>query len=413
MDLQPIQDFLSRTIGLDVNSIGVMALRRAVDARMSARGSASVRLYGEQLQASGAEQQALIDSIVVPETWFFRDRDAFAALASWAVAELRARPGEPLRLLSMPCSTGEEPYSMAMALLDSGIPPGLFRIDAVDISPPAISSALKAEYGRNSFRGEKLAFRERYFEEHGPKHRLRDEVRSLVEFGVGNLFAGAGGRPLAAYHAVFCRNVLIYFDRAAQARAIEILHQLLRPGGLLFVAPAETALPRSQAFSAQPWPGAFAFRKAAMPVSEAVPVTPPAVPRRRRAAVMPAPAPQRSSPAAPPAAPVAVRQADAASLQQIALLADQGRLEEAEACALQCLRSDASSAQAYYWLGIIDDARGRAAAAATHYRRALYLDPGHQEALTHLALLLDKQGQTAAAATLRGRIRRLEVRRAG
>jgi chemotaxis protein methyltransferase WspC len=411
MDMQPIRDFLGQTIGLDVDSIGTMALRRAVDVRMSACGSGSVLLYHEQLRASEPEQQALIDSVVVPETWFFRDRNAFAALAAWAAAELRARPDEPLRLLSMPCSTGEEPYSMAMALLDAGIPAGRFRIDAVDISRPAIAGALKAEYGRNSFRGDDLWFRERHFEPCGQRHRLREAVRGLVEFRVGNLFAAAT-RPAAGYHVIFCRNVLIYFDRAAQARAIGILHQLLHPAGLLFVAPAETALPGNSLFSSLSWPGAFAFRKAAA-VAEAVPAMPP-VAKRPMFKPLPRTAPRPSPP--PPSQiqpqPQTRQQPDSTSLQQLAALADQGRLDEAEACATRLLQSSTPSAQVFYWLGVIEDARGRTDVAATHYRRALYLEPAHQEALAQLALLLDKQGQAAAAATLRSRIRRLEARRA-
>ncbi len=102
--------------------------------------------YWERVRGSRAELQALIEAVVVPETWFFRDREAFAALARLAREEWL--PSAPqtgcCRLLSLPCSTGEEPYSMAMALLDAGVPADRFRIDAVDISAAALAQAERA-----------------------------------------------------------------------------------------------------------------------------------------------------------------------------------------------------------------------------------------------------------------------------
>ena len=132
--------------------------------RMKSLGLKLSDQYYQLLLRSPAEWDELVESVVVAETWFFRDREPFAALVSLLLEEwLPARPARPARLLSLPCSSGEEPYSMAMALLDAGVAPELFEITAVDISHRALAHARRGVYGRNSFRDKDLGFRDRYF----------------------------------------------------------------------------------------------------------------------------------------------------------------------------------------------------------------------------------------------------------
>jgi CheR methyltransferase, SAM binding domain len=144
---------LKRTMGLDVAAIGASAIERAVNERRSACKLTDVQAYLNYVQESETELQELIEAVVVLETWFFRDRDAFVALTRMICEDwLPAHAAGVLRLLSLPCSTGEEPYSMAMALLDAGVPRSRFQIDAVDISERALAVARRAEYRKNSFR---------------------------------------------------------------------------------------------------------------------------------------------------------------------------------------------------------------------------------------------------------------------
>src|SRR6185295_15015300 len=164
----------------------------------------------------------------------------------------------PLRLLSLPCSTGEEPYSMVMSLFDAGIPADAFRVDAVDISTRVIAQAGRGVYGKNSFRGKELAFRDRHFEPMVHGYRLNEAVRTPVHFQQGNLFAADFLPGAEIYDVVFCRNVLIYFDRSTQDRALRVLNRLLRDKGVLFVAPAETSLPASHGLVSTNEPLAFA-----------------------------------------------------------------------------------------------------------------------------------------------------------
>ena len=119
--MKAIEDLLRDRIGLDASSIGSSLIERCVRLRMKALGIADVAGYVRRLRADDSEWRELVESVVVPETWFFRDRQAFDALIQNLIAEWIPRQSmHSLRILSAPCSTGEEPYSLAMALLDAG-----------------------------------------------------------------------------------------------------------------------------------------------------------------------------------------------------------------------------------------------------------------------------------------------------
>lgn len=408
---------LKDAMGLDAASLGPSAITRAVQSRMAACQSSDVNAYWLRVRSSPAELQELIEAVVVPETWFFRDPAAFDALAGMARADLIGNPALPeLRLLSLPCSSGEEPFSMAIALLEAGIPANRFQVDGVDISVRALEQAAHASYGSNSFRGQELNFRARHFRNVHGKWLVSDAVRERVHFQQGNLFSAGFLPGHGLYDYIFCRNVLIYFDQETQVRALQVLLRLLSPRGCLFVGPSETGLlPRDRLASAQ-LPMAFAFRHAAA----AAP--PPAPAARSVAAIIPRKYPDRRtvSRVAPKvsakgAAGVVVerRRAPQHSLDQAMRLADQGKLPEAALAAEQAMREGGPSATAYCLLGVLREAAGDAAGAVALYRKALYLDSAHAEALGHLVLLLEKEGKADAARVLRERLRRIETRVAG
>jgi chemotaxis protein methyltransferase WspC len=118
------ENLLKEAIGLDAASVGSAAIERAVHLRMEALGLKRSDDYWRKLCSLKQERQEFIEAVVVPETWFFRDPDAFASLVRVVNEELRTSvPLRPLRLLSVPCSSGEEPYSMAMSLLEGGLAP--------------------------------------------------------------------------------------------------------------------------------------------------------------------------------------------------------------------------------------------------------------------------------------------------
>jgi len=410
------EHLLKASIGLDVGSIGPSSIERAVQERLSACGLRDRHVYWEHVHTSQTELQALIEAVVVPETWFFRDREAFATLANIGHENwLRAPADRVLRLLSLPSSTGEEPYSMAMALLDAGVPADRFRIDAVDVSVRAIERAERAVYGRNSFRSQDLTFRDRHFEATTLGHRPSEAVRRQVHFRQGNMFAEGFLPGQDIYDVIFCRNLLIYFDRPTQDRAVEVLQRLLTSNGTLFVAPSETGLLLIHDFVSAKIPLAFAFRPSAGRSREPKPANVRSVTSRRTPLPRASPVSVRQAPALKPAPgsfqplPRTVQPAELhAGLDQAVRLADQGCLVEAASCCEEHLRQHGPSVKAFYLLGLVRDAAGNPTDASNYYRKALYLDPEHHETLVHFALLVEHQGDSAAAHVLRERARRVE-----
>jgi chemotaxis protein methyltransferase WspC len=400
-------ELLKQSIGLDAASIGVSAIERAVRARQVACRLEDREAYWNCVRSSDAELQALVELVVVPETWFFRDPEAFTALSRVVLDRLVSGAGAPdgiVRVLSLPCSTGEEPYSMAMALLDAAVPAQTFRVHAVDISQRALALARLGLYRKVSFRGHDLEYRRRFFEPMAAEFRIADSVQDQVEFRHGNLLSPTSLPAVGTYDAVFCRNVLIYFDRPAQERAIAALISLLTPNGLLFVGPAEAPVLLNHGLVSAGMPKAHAFRKggkAAKQPRHAKTLPALAVPPRRAPAVTITSATTERSVPTPDHAVAA-----AEGLESGRQLANQGRFVEAEKLCEDHVRRHGASAEVFYLLGLVRDAVGHQSAAAAAYRKALYLDPCHHETLVHLALLMDTQNNRAEAQLLRTRARR-------
>ena len=412
MILAEFEDLLKRTIGLDTASVGSSVVVHAVQARMSACDLDDWQAYLEHVRASQTELQELVEAVVIPETWFFRDREAFVAMTRMANEEWLANHAQGVfRLLSLPCSTGEEPYSMAMALLDSGFPADRFRIDAVDISARALARAERGVYGKNSFRGSEHGFLDRHFARTTHGYQLAEAVSRHVQFKQGNLFSFHLPQSGETYDIIFCRSLLIYFDRAAQERAIGLLNRMLTANGLLCVGPSETSLLLRRDFYSARIPLAFAFRKVtAVPPASKRPIEHLAKPGHQAppiAALAPGPA---SGCVAKLRVASQRRLAvnHKAGIEDIRRLADQGQLAEAASRCEDHLRDNDPSPEVLHLLGLIRDAAGNLPEAAEYYRKALYLDPNHHQALVHLALLLEKQGNKGGAKVLNERLRRLD-----
>jgi len=349
---------------------------------------------------------------VVTETWFFRDPEPIAAFVRLVLEDwLPVREAAPLRLLSVPCSSGEEPFSLVMALLDAGVPTDQFEIEAVDISARAQGRAVRGLYGRNSFRGKNLAFRDRYFQPSTEGFVLDPAVRHCVRFYQGNFLNDAFLTGQACYDFIFCRNLLIYFDPVMRRKALDKIERLLTPDGFLFVGPVEQPLALERGFIMAGIPLAFACRKAAhgarrprpRSLSRAAGAAPslqfknefPSQVQRGRRLLLP--------PAAKASLPLPT------DLDTARRLADAGRLQEAAEICEAHLRESRASAQAYYLLGLVRDASGEPGAIDC-YRKALYLEPHHYESLLQMALLLQNRGDAARARAFQSRALRVQLK---
>jgi chemotaxis protein methyltransferase WspC len=389
--MKSIAQLLTERTGLDCSVIGPTTMDRILRRRMRASGAATFQEYLNLILRSDAEYGALLQEVVVTETWFFRDPAVFDNIARVASEEWLPRHATgKLRVLSLPCSSGEEPFSIVMTLLEAGLPPDRFHIDAMDISRRALARARRGLYGKNAFRGNELGFRDRYFRKVGEEFELDPEVRSRVYFFEANLLRDGFEAPHPNYDFIFFRNLLIYLEPTAQTRALRKIEKLLSATGLVFVGPAEQPLALERGLVSAQLPLTFGCRR--RPVTRWHSVTPRLLESGGRA-------PNRSS--------LNLSSWQRNDIAEAQRLANAGRLSEAAAICEAQLSQGLASAQVYYLLGLVHDANGDERAAEC-YRKALYLDPNHYETLVHLAVLADKNGDLGAARNFQKRAERLQ-----
>ena len=388
--MRRIEEILRKQIGFDATSIGSSVMERTTRLRMKSHGLKDAEAYDKLLAESPEELSALVEAIVVTETWFMRGREAFAAFAEISLNEwLPRNPGRVMRVLSLPCSSGEEPYSMVMALLDAGMPVERFAVDAVDISVNALARAENAIYGKNSFRGKHLEFRDKYFVQVEDGYALSPDIQRHVTFQRDNLLR-EGFKPSVRYDFIFCRNLLIYFDRVTQGLALDKIRTMLAKDGLLFVGPAEMPIVTECGFVNANISHAFAAR-----IGESRIQKPGGRGRKSDFKIPP------SDLVMPTVASLEMDRA-VSPLAVARQLADAGQLADAEKLCLKHLEANDTCPQAYYLLGLVKDAANDPEA-ITFYRKAIYLDPNHYEALIHAALLLEKSGDLIRADAFRRR----------
>lgn len=451
--MTPAQSLLRQATGLNLSK---SVVDRAIKNRMAQTAVSDPEAYLDQM--TPAEMTALVELVVVPESWFYRDPQAFVAMTEFLRARLAVNSDRLLRILSIPCAGGEEPYTIAMVLTDAGIPPQNFMVDAFDISPTCVARAKSGIYGRNAFRAQDLAFRDLHFTSAGDgDYSINDEIRKQVRFKQGNLLefdlTARGGH----YDVVFCRNLLIYFDKPTTKAAIAKLRALLADDGQLFAGYAEvpsfcqhgfTPLSYNQAFgllketAAPPKPATkpahapratmkapppSAARRIASPPSlpPALPTPVPGAHAHDRTSATRQPAAARSATrsdttgaarvgAAAGAAAVAVAVATPAVgadlLAEARRLADRGDIKAAEKHCRDHLAQHPESSEAYFILGLLNELTNKPQMAADYWKRCIYLQPDHYEALCHLALLAEANNDASGAAALKARAARIYKR---
>jgi chemotaxis protein methyltransferase WspC len=416
--MTPAQSMLRKATGLNLSK---PVVDRAIRHRMEHTAAVDQEQYLESMTPQ--ELTALVELVVVPESWFYRDQQAFHAAAEFTRARLAADSGRLVRILTIPCAGGEEPYTMAMVLADAGIPPGNFIIDAVDISPGCVERAKSGVYGRNAFRNQDLGFRDRYFSHlGGDEYRIADTIRKQVRIKQGNLLEFDLSTRTGYYDLIFCRNLLIYFDKPTTKAAIAKLDALLSPNGQLFAGYAEVPSFCQYGFTPLQYPQAFGLtreapaapRKPAHPAPQPVKAAPPRA-ARGAPAQPPPPSPPAGrvakAPAARPAAAPAPASAPAADLlAEARRLADLGDVKAAESKCRDHLAQQPESAEAYFILGLLNELTSKIKLAEDYWKRCIYLQPDHYEALCHLALLAEANNDAAGAAALKARAARIYKR---
>ncbi|HKM56970.1 MAG TPA: CheR family methyltransferase [Isosphaeraceae bacterium] len=446
--IKRIETLLSDRIGLNCSAVGSNMILRAVQLRMKERSLGSPEAYLALLAGSETELQSLIEEVVIPESWFFRDEMPFRLVQEYAQAGWVTDPTRPpLRILSIPCAGGEEPYSLVIALDEIGLADKRYLVDAVDISKQRLDLARRGIFRNNAFRGSDPQLRDCYFRKCALGFELDASLRDRVRFIQGSILDPGLLQAAPPYHVVFCRNLLIYLNEASRARVLVTLDHFLAEDGLLVVGHADRlnatdSEPRFTPIGAR---GSFAYRrvKTAGPPSVALGIGP--SPRLSAASnpqahfsrpeenrpgelqfgVWRASAALDSAASQPDlngrirefALPVQLAQpagddpdsrvtTPGLLLDRASTLVNEGRHQKAIELCQEALALQGPDAATYYLMGVVYQAAGNGALGETYFHKAVYLNPVHDEAMLALALVAERRGELAAAARLRRRAKR-------
>ncbi|MBL1260270.1 MAG: hypothetical protein COB33_007045 [Thiotrichaceae bacterium] len=422
MMCEKIEALLKNKIGLDINSVGTASVKNAIKRCLVSSGCDDLGQYYNTLLSSDAAFKRLVEMVVIPETWFFRDDIPFDVFSNhiksgWLIPRENSRM---LKVLSIPCSTGEEPYTIAMVLDKLGFPADRVQIDAIDISQASLDKAVAGVYRDNSFRSDELTFQSAYFQKIESGYRLKKKIRNRVNFSHGNLLKDDFSQMKGCYDVVFCRNLLIYFDSKDQGSAVHKLYDLLAPEGVLFVGHAEANNNVNSLFKSLRLRGAFAFvkkdgtencsvdsyDKRFHEFSKKHSAIPPVSSRRVNTGKVSNNSGRNKPFSAYTGRAGYEKKKDEQTLVLKAqALADEGALEAAESLCLDLI-ARFSSAGAYYLLGLVYEASNREDMAESMFRKTIYLVSDHAEALVHLALHVERKGDHNEAQSLRRRAMR-------
>jgi len=242
-------------------------VERRVEDRMSATQSLSFVSYFARLRANiDSEIEKLINASTVNETYFYREEHQFACLTSDLLPErLRVKPrGETLRIWSVPCSTGEEPYSIAIWLLENWPEVDQHEVEIVasDIDTNVLNAARAGIFGQRALMRMSKQLIDKYFVAAGAEQWLiLDDLRQSIHFTAANVVQAAETRPQGVFDIIFCRNMLIYFDDASRRIAAENLYECLAPGGYVCLGHAESMSRISPLFEVCRFADAVVYRK--------------------------------------------------------------------------------------------------------------------------------------------------------
>jgi chemotaxis protein methyltransferase CheR len=245
-DVRRLCEFIYRRTGMSFADNKRYYIDRRLAERIAATGSASFQAYFAILRSdTDREIEYLVNAFTVNETYFNREDHHLRCMTSSLLDNIIRvkKPGQPIRIWSIPCSTGEEPYSIAIWLMESWSLVDTYNIEIVgsDIDTRALQAAAEGVYGERALARLSRDVIDRYFQPvAGDEYRIDPGLRNSIEFTRANLIDATDMARYRDFDIVFCRNVLIYFDDASRRLAAENLYDCLRPGGYICLGHSET-----------------------------------------------------------------------------------------------------------------------------------------------------------------------------
>jgi len=253
-DFRLLRDIVYEHAGLVYDESAMMLFDRRLGERLEALGLPSYQAYYKYLRFDAHNQQEMeeaVERLTTKETYFFRQEYQLRAFQSELLPRLEQENARSRRLLvwSAGCSTGEEAYTLAALILESQrFDSWDVRVIGSDLSKQCVAHARRGVYQSSALRATSARDKARYFFEMSDGFHVTDSVKKLCQFGQMNLFDIGRGNLVGRVDAIFCRNVLIYFDVRSRKRVIDNLYQRLSPGGYLMLGHSESLLNLSTAF---------------------------------------------------------------------------------------------------------------------------------------------------------------------
>jgi chemotaxis protein methyltransferase CheR len=266
-DFQKFAEYFYRKTGIHFDdSKRYFVDKRLVD-RIEATGAENFRAWfvGLRFEADGRELQQVVNAMTVNETYFFREAYQFDCLVNHLLDEVAARkpPGSRIRIWSIPSSTGEEPYSIAIYLLERWPKINDYEVEILssDIDTRVIAAAQTGVYSARSVAQLPRPYLKKYFTPHGEDWRISRDLVDAVEFSLVNLTEASDTRRFRDIDIVFCRNLLIYFDDLSRRVAAEAMYDAMSPGGFICLGHSESMSRISSLFRMRRFPDALVHQK--------------------------------------------------------------------------------------------------------------------------------------------------------
>jgi chemotaxis protein methyltransferase CheR len=260
-------EYLYRHTGMIFTEAKRYYVERRVNERMAETGSQSFASYFGRLRTNAkGENEQFVNALTVNETYFYREEHQLKSLTSDLLTERikGKRKGEALRIWSVPCATGEEPFSVAIWLLENWPLVDEYEIEIVgsDIDTQVLEQARQGIFGKRALmRLSPYLVAKYFFSAGGEKWKILDDLLNSVRFSAANIMEAAETRAHGQFDVIFCRNVLIYFDDASRRMAAENLYENLLPGGFICLGHTESMSRISPLFEVRQFSDAIVYQR--------------------------------------------------------------------------------------------------------------------------------------------------------
>lgn len=266
-DFQKFREFFYRKTGINFESTKRYFVDKRLIERIEATGNSDFRSYFSMLrfQASGEEVQLLTNLMTVNETYFLREEYQFSCLVNSILPEIVQRKTDQstIRIWCIPSSSGEEPYSVALYLMERWAAISKWDVEIIssDIDTGILHKARVGRYSQRSIQHVPAAWLNKYFKRIGDEYQINEDLRQAVEFTRVNLAEPTDTRPYRNFDVIFCRNLLIYFDDASRKSAAETFYDALKPGGFICLGHSESMSRISSLYKVRKFPEAIVYQK--------------------------------------------------------------------------------------------------------------------------------------------------------